>query len=103
MLNLRLSRNFIEKEFLIFSAENEADAKILNRSTISRVSAMKMKATIEIEFEATEGQDENVLRPALFRGRSGLAESIEHGSGRASTGIKPGSVKIEITKSEVLE
>jgi hypothetical protein len=66
-------------------------------------SAMKMKAIIEVEFEANEGQDENVLRAALFRGRSGLAESIEHGTGRASTGIKAGSVRIEITKSEVLD
>jgi hypothetical protein len=64
-------------------------------------SAMKMKAIIEVEFEANEDQDENVLRAALFRGRSGLAESIEHGTGRASTGVKAGSVKIEITKSEV--
>jgi hypothetical protein len=64
-------------------------------------SAMKMKATIEVEFEANEDQDENVLRAALFRGRSGLAQSIEYGTGRASTGIQPGSVRIEITKSEV--
>jgi hypothetical protein len=63
---------------------------------------MKMKATIEVEFEANEDQDENVLRAALFRGRSGLAQSIEYGTGRASTGIKPRSVRIEITKSEVL-
>jgi hypothetical protein len=60
-------------------------------------SAMKMKAIIDVEFEANEDQDESVLRAALFRGRSGLAESIEH------TGIKPGSVRIEITKSEVLD
>jgi hypothetical protein len=64
---------------------------------------MKMKATIELEFEGNEDQDENVLRAALFRGRSGLAQSIEYGTGRASTGIKPGSVRIEITKSEVVD
>jgi hypothetical protein len=54
-------------------------------------------------LKSNEDQDENVLRAALFRGRSGLAESIEHGTGRASTGIKAGSVRIEITKSEVLD
>jgi hypothetical protein len=64
---------------------------------------MKMKATIEIEFETNEGQDEDVLRAALVRGRSGLAQSIEYGTGRASTGIKRGSVRIEVTKSELLD
>jgi len=73
------------------------------RSKETEFSTMKMKATIEVEFEANEDQDENVLRAALFRGRSGLAQFIEYGTGRASTGIKPGSVKIEITKSEVLD
>jgi hypothetical protein len=66
-------------------------------------STMKMKATIEIEFEANEGHDEDVLRAALFRGRSGLAQSIEYGTGRDSAGIKRGSVRIEVTKSEVLD
>jgi hypothetical protein len=63
---------------------------------------MKMKATIEVEFEANDGQDEDVLRAALVRGRSGLVQSIEYGTGRASTGIKSGSVRTEITKCEVL-
>jgi hypothetical protein len=64
---------------------------------------MKMKATIEVEFEGDEGQDESVLSAALVRGRSGLAQSIEYGTGRMSTGIKSGSVRTEITKSEVLD
>ena len=62
---------------------------------------MKMKATIEVEFEADEGQDENVLRAALVRGRSGLAQSIEYGTARSPTGIKTGSVRTEITHTEV--
>jgi hypothetical protein len=64
---------------------------------------MKMKATIEVEFEANEGQDEAVLRAALVRGRAALAQFIEYGTTRASTGIKSGSVKTEITKREVLD
>ena len=39
--------------------------------------------SVEIEFETNEGQDEDVLRAALVRGRSGLAQSIEYGTGRA--------------------
>ena len=64
---------------------------------------MKMKSTIEVEFEATEGQDEDVLRAALVRGRTALAQAIEYGTTRAPTGIKSGSVKTEITKKEVLD
>ena len=64
---------------------------------------MKMKATIEVEFEANEGQDEDVLRAALVRGRAALAQAIEFGTARTPTGIKAGSVKTEITNKEVLD
>jgi hypothetical protein len=36
-----------------------------------RVTPTGFERTIEVEFEANEDQDENVLRAALFRGRSG--------------------------------
>jgi hypothetical protein len=41
---------------------------------------MKMKATIEVEFEAQEGQYRNALESALMRGIGALAVAIEHGT-----------------------
>jgi hypothetical protein len=64
---------------------------------------MKLKATIEVEFEAIEGQPENVLTAALLRGRGGLVQGIKTGVGIGKTGIDPESVKVEITKREVTE
>jgi hypothetical protein len=45
---------------------------------------MKMKATIEVEFEANEDQDENVLRAALIPWRIRSRAILEYGTGRAS-------------------
>jgi hypothetical protein len=62
---------------------------------------MKMKATIEVEFEAKEGQYRNVLDTALMRGIGALAVAIEHGTLTGPTGIKGGSVITSIQKREV--
>jgi len=41
---------------------------------------MRMSATIKVEFEAHEGQPENVLRAALQRGLGELRRGIEYES-----------------------
>jgi hypothetical protein len=64
---------------------------------------MRMKATIEIEFEAKEGQSRNVLETALMRGIGALAVAIEHGTSAVSTGIKRGSVITSIQKREIMD
>jgi hypothetical protein len=63
--------------------------------------AMKMKATIKVEFEANEGQPQHALEAALIRGRCELADAIELGSGGLPTGIKRGSVKTKIVEKRV--
>ena len=63
---------------------------------------MKMKATIEVEFEAKEKAPENVLQAALQRGISGLVTGIEHGMGAGSTGIISQSTKVDVLKKTVV-
>jgi hypothetical protein len=63
---------------------------------------MKMKATIEVEFEAGEGQPKYVLETALMRGVAALAVAIEHGSLTGpATRIKSGSVITSIRQKEI--
>jgi hypothetical protein len=64
---------------------------------------MKMKATIEVEYEAAEGQFRNVLESALMRGIGALAAAIEHGTRARPTGIKEGSVITSIQRREVTD
>jgi hypothetical protein len=64
---------------------------------------MKMKATIEVEFEAREGQHRYALESALMRGIGALAVAIEHGAHAGSTGIKTGSVITSILKREIMD
>jgi hypothetical protein len=64
---------------------------------------LKMKATIEVEYEAAEGQYRNVLESALIRGVGALAVAIEHGSSTRPTGIKGGSVITSIQKKEITD
>jgi hypothetical protein len=66
---------------------------------------MKMKATIEVEYEAAEGQyrNRNVLESALMRGIGALAVAIEHGTFTGSTGIKGGSVITSIQRREIMD
>jgi len=64
---------------------------------------MKMKATIEVEFEASEGQTENVLEKALSRAVVALVVAIEHGSfSEVPTGIKDRSVRTSIRNKQIL-
>jgi hypothetical protein len=62
----------------------------------------KMSATIRVEFELKEGQPENVATAALQRGKGELARAIEHGvTGVGSTGVKQGSVRVDILKQNI--
>jgi hypothetical protein len=56
--------------------------------------AMKMKATLEIEFEAKNGEDKEVLDASLTRGVADLMKSIEWVG--IPRGVKPGSIKIKL-------
>jgi hypothetical protein len=66
---------------------------------------MKMKATIEVEFETDAEQGQSLifmLEAALRRGVKQLKSSIESGtaSTSASTGIKRGSAKTSVIKTK---
>jgi hypothetical protein len=63
---------------------------------------MKLRATIEVEFEAAEGQSEAVLKVALRRGVGELAKGIEYGMMVAPTGIKKGSVRTNVSDPEII-
>jgi hypothetical protein len=64
---------------------------------------MKMKATIEVQYEAAEGQRRNVLEGALRRGIVALAVAVERGTFTGPTGIKSGSVITFIRKREITD
>jgi len=63
-----------------------------------------MKATIEVEFEANQGQTEGGLETALLRGLVSLRSAIEHGMSGSSTGIKrgPGTARVEIVEKNII-
>lgn len=65
---------------------------------------MRMKATIEVEFEAKEGTQEpkRLLEIALQRGLSELKDGIEYGKRVAPTGIKRDSVRAEVKSIELV-
>ena len=65
---------------------------------------MKMKATIEVEFEAGQGQTQGGLEAALLRGIVSLKAAIEHGMSGSSTGIKhgPGTARVEIVEKSII-
>jgi hypothetical protein len=62
---------------------------------------MKMKATIEVEFEAGQGQTEGGLETALLRGIVSLKSAIEHGS---ATGDRHGqsAARVEIVEKDII-
>jgi hypothetical protein len=64
---------------------------------------MKMKATIEVEYEAEEGQRGDALDSALMRGVIALAVAIERGTFTGPTGIKERSVMTFIRKREITD
>jgi hypothetical protein len=55
-----------------------------------------MKVTIAIEFEMEDGQPEGAARASLLRGLGLLRQGIERGMTGAPTGVKRGSVTVEI-------
>jgi hypothetical protein len=62
---------------------------------------MRMKAMIEVEYEAEEGQRRYALESALTRGVIALAVAIERGTFTGPTGIKQRSVMTFIRKREI--
>jgi hypothetical protein len=63
---------------------------------------MKLKATIQVEFEALPGQPDNALESALRRGIGELTKGIEHGvPGFGATGIIKGSTRIDIIDKKI--
>jgi hypothetical protein len=63
---------------------------------------MKIKATIDVEFEMDRGQPENAADAALARGRAELHRAIERGITGMPTGVKRGSVKVAVTRQETI-
>jgi hypothetical protein len=68
---------------------------------------MKMKATIEVKFEADEKHGQNQksnLEEALRRGVLQLTSSIEDGIGQHTvpTGIKRGTVKATVIEQTIV-
>jgi hypothetical protein len=63
---------------------------------------MKIKATIEVEFEMDRGQPEKAADGALARGRTELLRAIQHGITGTPTGVKRGSVKVAVTRQETI-
>jgi hypothetical protein len=61
---------------------------------------MKIRATVEVEFEGERGTDEHALRLALMRALSDLRTSIEHGKSTPA-GVKRNTVKAHVTKTAV--
>ena len=62
---------------------------------------MKVRATINIEFEMNEGQPENAGRAALLRGLGGLRRDVEFGTSSMQTGVRRGSVRADVVKEEI--
>lgn len=58
---------------------------------------IKWTATLKVEFELVDGQEERVARVVLTREVGRFRVGIEQGIGLAPTGIKRGSAKVEIT------
>ena len=57
---------------------------------------MKWTATLKVEFELADGQEERVARVVLTREVGKSRVGIEQGIGLAPTGVKRGSAKVEI-------
>jgi hypothetical protein len=61
---------------------------------------IKWTATLKVEFELVDGQEERVARVVLTREVGRFRVGIEQGIGLAPTGIKRGSAKVEITSQD---
>jgi hypothetical protein len=61
----------------------------------------KMTATVQVEFELLEGQENNTANKALIGGVGALKLAIERGvTGTGQTGVKPGTVQASIVDQE---
>ena len=56
----------------------------------------KFAVPVWVEFEIKEGHPNNAAHAAMLRGIAAMKSAMEHGSGMAQTGVKPGSVRAEI-------
>jgi len=56
----------------------------------------KFAVPVWVEFEIKEGHPNNAAHTAMLRGIEAMKSAMEHGSGLAQTGVKPGSVRAEI-------
>ena len=65
---------------------------------------MKMRATIEVEFEAAQGQTEGGLEAALLRGLVSLKSAIEYRVTGSPTGPKYGSggTRVEVVEKSII-
>ena len=57
---------------------------------------IKWTATLKVEFELVDGQEESLARVVLTREVGRFRLGIEQGIGLAPTGVKRGSAKVEI-------
>ena len=57
---------------------------------------IKWTATLKVEFELADGQEERVARVVLTREVGKFRVGIQQGIGLAPTGVKRGSAKVEI-------
>jgi hypothetical protein len=70
---------------------------ILERSAFKgRSMGIKWTATLHVEFELVDGQEERLARVVLTREVGRFRLGIEQGIGLAPTGVKRGSAKVEI-------
>jgi hypothetical protein len=65
---------------------------------------MKMKATIEVEFEAGQGQTQGGLETALLRGLVSLKTAIEYRMTGSPTGPRYGSgaTRVEVVEKNII-
>jgi len=72
--------------------------------TSAQANRMKMKATIDVEFEVNEGGSQMILKDALARGVSDLLSGIAVGVAmRNITRVRPGSVRAVVGRQEFFE
>ena len=53
--------------------------------------------TFRVQYELNDGQPESAAQAAVIRASGAIAHAMEHGD-IGSTGIKSGSVRVEIDK-----
>jgi hypothetical protein len=59
----------------------------------------KRTVTFRVQYELKDGQPESVAQAAIIRASGAIAQAMEHGD-IGSTGIKSGSVRVEVEHSK---